>query len=322
MQKFLLNIILFLLFNIGVVFLIFFLPATPKSSQSLLFISKNKLELLKQTPGPRMVFIGGSNLSFGLSSQLIKDSLGLNPINMGIHASLGLNFMMSQYLNHANKGDIVVLIPEYQQYLDNLAEGTDGEELARMVFDVDLRNFFILNSKQRIQIFSTLPKILKSRFSLNEYLGYEFDFIYSKYVYNEFGDVNTKYLSHKKDFNPDESFNNSTVNHNLINGIIFFKDFLKKQEIPLFISFPGYQEVSFNHSQKKIIQIHSILKKNKFDIVGTPEMFRMHDTFMLNSPYHLNKLGVKHRTNLLINCIQTKYKNNMLTLYSRNCDGK
>lgn len=300
MQKFLQNLIRFLLFCIGVIVLIMCLPATPKSSQSLLFISKNKQELLKNTPGPRIVFIGGSNLSFGLNSQLIKDSLALNPINMGIHASLGLNFMISQYLYYAKKGDIVVLIPEYQQYLGELAEGTDGEELARIVFDVDFRNFFILSNTQRIQIISMLPKVIKSRFTPSDYFNYEFDFIYSKYVYNQFGDVDSKYLTQKRDFNSDESFNTSSINYKLLLEMINFKHTLKKQGAELFLSFPGYQEASFVKSEKKIAQIYAILKKNKFDLIGCPEMFSMNDSMILNSSYHLNKLGVYRRTNLFI----------------------
>jgi hypothetical protein len=301
MQKFLINLILFFLFSLVVIFLIVCLPATPKSSNSLLFISKNKLELLKKIQGPRIIFLGGSNLSFGLDSQLIKDSVGINPINMGLHASLGLNFMMLQYLGHAKKGDIVVLIPEYHQYLGNLSEGSDGEELARMVFDVDFHNFHNLNNKQRFHVFSSLPKIIKSRFTLGDYIGYEFDFIYSKYVYNQFGDIDSKYLIKKRDFKSEESFNNASINYYLFQKIVNFKNRLKKNGGQLIISFPGYQDTSYFKSIDKINEIYSVLNKKKFDLLGTPEMFRMNDSFMLNSPYHLNNLGVIKRTYLLIN---------------------
>jgi hypothetical protein len=306
MQKFLQNLFRFLLFCIGAIVLILCLPATPKSSHSLLFISKSKEELLKKIPGSRIIFLGGSNLSFGLDSKLIKDSLGINPINMGIHASLGLNFMMSQYLNYLKNGDIVILVPEYQQYLGDLADGTDGEELARMVFDVDFSNFSKLNTKQRILIFSMLPKVIKSRFTFGDYFNYQFDFIYSKYVYNQFGDVDSKYLTKKRNFNSDESFNTSLLNYKLLLELVNFKHLLKKKGVQLFLSFPCYQEDSFNKSEKKIAQIYAILKKYKFDLIGTPKMFRMHETMMLNTPYHLNYRGVWVRTNLLIKEIKKK----------------
>lgn len=304
MYRFLLNLVRFLIFSFGIIFIIILLPATPKSSNSLLFISTNKEKSLKNTQSPRIVFLGGSNLSFGLDSKLIKDSLHLNPVNMGIHASLGLKYMMSQYYKYKKKGDIVVLIPEYQQYFEDFAEGTDGEELARMIFDVDLKNYFNLNRNQRIQIFSSLPKILKSKFKLDEYFGYDFDFIYSRYVYNDYGDVDRKYLIKKRFFKPTNSFNNLSINYDLLFDIIEYQKFLKKKGIQLFISFPGYQVTSFNNSKEKISQLYTVLNYYMFDLIGTPETFRMHDTLMLNSPYHLNSHGVNRRTILLINLIK------------------
>jgi hypothetical protein len=309
MHSFLLNLGRFVLFCIAIIFLIIILPATPKSSNSLLFISKNKEVLLQKTETPRIIFLGGSNLSFGLDSKLLKDSLFKNPVNMGIHASLGLKYMMSQYLKYAKKGDVVVLVPEYQQYVGDFSEGTDGEELARIVFDVDINNFFLLNMNQRVQIFSNLPNILKSRLSFDEYLGYEFDFIYSRYVYNEFGDVDTKYLIQKRSFEPQESLNNANINYKLIGDIIQFKNNLKMKGIKLYISFPGYQDTSFNNSKNKIKQIHSILIKNNFEILGKPEVFSMEHKLMLNSPYHLNKNGVNRRTMLLINFLKHTDRN-------------
>jgi hypothetical protein len=300
MHNFLLNIFRFVLFGFVVIFLIISLPASPKSSNSLLFISKNKELLLQKKKGQRIIFLGGSNLSFGLNSKILKDSLGLNPVNMGLLASLGLKYMMSQYLKNAKKGDIVVLVPEYQQYLGDFSNGSDGEELARLVFDVDFKNLFILNTSQRFHVFSKLPKILRSRFSLDEYLWYDFDFIYSRYVYNNFGDVDGKYLTKKKNFKPYKSLNNDFINFNLINDIIHFRNSLKFKGIKFYISFPGYQETSYKNSSKKIIQIHSILRYKRFELIGKPEIFKMKEEYMLNSPYHLNKQGVNRRTQLLI----------------------
>ncbi len=291
------------MFCFGVIVLIVCLPATPKSSNSLLFISKNKEALLQKTKGSRIIFLGGSNLSFGLNSKLIKDSLGLNPINMGVHASLGLQFMMSQYLKNAKRGDIVILIPEYQQYLGDFSNGNEGEELARLIFDVDFKNLFSISTNQRFQIFTHLPKILKSRFDLGEYFGYQFDFIYSKYVYNEFGDIDSKYLTIKKSFVPHESLNNISLNFNLLRDIIHFRNILKMKGINLHISFPGYQETSFNRSRKKISEIYSILINNRFKLVGKPSVFIMPEKYILNSPYHLNRKGANQRTILLINSL-------------------
>jgi hypothetical protein len=284
------------------------LPATPKSSKSLLFTAKFKNTLLSCTHKPRIIFLGGSNLSFGLDGKTVNDSLQLHPINTGIHASLGLKFMLSNYLNYMKKGDVVVLVPEYHQYIDDFAYGADGEELARMVFDVDLRNLFLLNSKQLIYVCTKLPELIKSKLSVGNYIGYDFDFIYSKYVYNRFGDVASKFLTKKQLVSPDISLNINPINHRIIQDIVDFEKVLIKNGCKLFISFPGYQEASFNNSSAKIKTIYSLLKKKQIKLIGTPEMFKMKDSFILNTTYHLNNFGVKRRTNFLINGLKQKLK--------------
>ncbi len=301
MRRFFLKTTSFFLFSMGVILFIMCLPATPKSSKSLLFTAKFKNTLLRNTHKPRIIFLGGSNLSFGLDSKTVKDSLKLHPINTGIHASLGLKFMLSNYLNYMKKGDVVVLVPEYHQYIDDFAYGADGEELARMVFDVDLQNLFLLNSKQIIYVCTKLPELIKSKLSFRNYFGYDFDFIYSKYVYNSFGDVAAKFLTKKQLVSPDISFNKSPINHKIIQDIVDFEKVLMKNGCKLFVSFPGYQETSFNNSSTKIKQIYSLLKLKQIKLLGTPEIFKMNDSFILNSTYHLNTFGVKQRTQLLIN---------------------
>ena len=134
MKKFILRIlffffVLFLFFILGLI-----LPATPQATKSILFSKIAKDSLLKNVPSPRIIFIGGSNLNMGLNSQLIKDSLGLNPINTSITVNIGLIYMMDDMLKYIKKGDVVIAAPEYAQYYNKDAYG--GEPLLRIIFDV------------------------------------------------------------------------------------------------------------------------------------------------------------------------------------------
>ena len=49
-----------------------------------------KDRLIRSTPSPKIVLVGGSNLAFGIDSKKIEDSLGLRVVNMGLYAKLGL----------------------------------------------------------------------------------------------------------------------------------------------------------------------------------------------------------------------------------------
>ena len=169
MKKFLLKILLFFA-TMGIIFIIgISLPATPMAKNHVLFSKIKKDSLLKNVPSPRIVFVGGSNLVYGLNSQLFKDSLGLNSINTGSIATIGLSYMMDNTLPYIRTGDIVVISPEYQQFFGSFAYGSDG--LLRLIMDVDISGFENLRMQQWINITKNLPEYFVSKFDPNQYFN-------------------------------------------------------------------------------------------------------------------------------------------------------
>ena len=75
----------------------------------------DKERLLKEAPSPRLVLVGGSGLAFGIDSPTLEQALGgrYSVVNMGLHAGLGLDFMLNEALDGLREGDVVVLSPEY-----------------------------------------------------------------------------------------------------------------------------------------------------------------------------------------------------------------
>lgn len=74
----------------------------------------------------RLVIIGGSNARFGFHSRLLKDSLHLEPVNMGIHIGLGLNYMFDEVAPSLKTGDILLVSAEYPLLMD--IEAFSGDE--------------------------------------------------------------------------------------------------------------------------------------------------------------------------------------------------
>lgn len=64
----------------------------------------------------KMVFVGGSNLSYGLDSAVVERELKVHVVNMGLNAHLGLRFMLDEIKAELRPGDIVVLSPEYEVF--------------------------------------------------------------------------------------------------------------------------------------------------------------------------------------------------------------
>jgi hypothetical protein len=83
---------------------------------------------------------------------------------------------------------------------------------------------------------------------------------------------------------------------------------IREKGANLFISYPGYQDISFHNSYDAIKKVESEYKKAGFIILGSPERYMMNDSLMFDTPYHLCKKGVDIRTDLLISDLKTVAK--------------
>lgn len=77
---------------------------------------KHKVTLLEDTPGPRIILVGGSGAAFGVDSALVERELpGYSVVNFGMYAALGTTVMLDLSQPLIRAGDLVILIPEQQE---------------------------------------------------------------------------------------------------------------------------------------------------------------------------------------------------------------
>lgn len=83
-----------------------------------------KMSMLSK-PGRRaaVVLLGGSNVAFGYDSELLADSIGMPVVNAGLHASVGLKYIIDDCFQRLKRGDILVLSPEYGHFFGDMAYG-------------------------------------------------------------------------------------------------------------------------------------------------------------------------------------------------------
>jgi hypothetical protein len=86
-------------------------------AQHFLAASIDKEKLLRTQASPRLIFIGGSSMAFGVNSAEIAQACDRRPVNMGLHAALGLKFMLKETAPHIRSNDWVIVAPEYQQFV-------------------------------------------------------------------------------------------------------------------------------------------------------------------------------------------------------------
>jgi hypothetical protein len=304
MKKFLSKTFLYLSFPLFIFIAGLFLPATPKAKQSLLMSKFTKDSLFDNVQKPRIIFIGGSSMSLGLNSQVIKDSLGLNPINTGIHAGLGLFYMMEDAVTHIKKDDIIIVAPEYHQFYGNFAYG--GEELLRAVFDTSTFDVLLkLKFGQFKKMFGYIPKYAMSKFMPNQYFNLDKTDFYSKEAFNKYGDAVEHWdRVYSIPVEPFKQIEGGDFNNELIVAIDNFNKQVVEKGATVYFSFPPFEETSFANCKNQILHIENQMKSKNITIISKPENFTMNYEEIFDTPYHLNKKGVEKRTQLLIKDIE------------------
>ena len=88
-----------------------FVPET--SQQSLLYTLHYKLDLLRDTPGDRILIVGGSASEYGVRCETIQQATGRPTLCAGVTAYLGADFYLNMMDRYAREGDTVILMMEH-----------------------------------------------------------------------------------------------------------------------------------------------------------------------------------------------------------------
>jgi hypothetical protein len=295
MTKFLKKILYFSILLSCFVFLAILMPATPKAKSSHLFAKGFKDSLLVNTINPRIIFVGGSNIAFGINSKVIKDSLKINPINTGYNAGIGLSYMMSNVLDKVNNGDIIILSPEYQFFY---GQGLNGD-ISQLITLIDVPNGsnIKLSFNNYFHILKYIPEFTLSKYKITNYLidSKLSKGIYGKLSFNKFGDSFRHWkLENELGFN--YTIMEGGFDNQIISYILFMEKELQKKGASLFITFPGINKTSYLNNKSKINHVFKSLQKSDFNLIGKPSDYMYPDSLKFDSPYHPNKKGALLRT--------------------------
>ncbi|MFY0644666.1 MAG: hypothetical protein JXR19_09405 [Bacteroidia bacterium] len=293
MKRFVKTTFTFTILLFGIVTIAFLVPPTPRAATSLLFSKQFKDSLLIHESSPRMILVGGSNVSFGYNSQLIKDSLGYNPINTSIHASLGLVYMMNDVIDHVKADDIVILSSEYNQFFGHFAYG--GEELLRTVIDVDKSSLSQLSFRQLMNITPHLLKFTFSKLKLTEYFSVKQNKIYGKGSFNSYGDAIGHWGKSTRHYSPYETITVS-FNPDIISEIQEFNKRIRSVGATLLIVPPAVQQKTYDNLQENIGLLYSKLSETDIPYLSNHAEYAFTDSLTFNTPYHLTAEGTTLRT--------------------------
>jgi len=319
MKKFAIKISSFLiLILISFILLAFYFPnPNPNfpNQNSYLHSLIDKHNLLKKSKSPKIIFIGGSNLSFNLDSKRVADAYGIDVINMGVVAQFGIKYMTNEIKPFINDGDIVVVVPEYEHFFKMKWSLFNGRtSLLSAVLDVYPEGKKYLTIEQWLYLSRSIPKygLNKLRKFIQNYFNtmiFEIDdkntiineenSVYRRDAFNEYGDVTIHWNLENKEieFKPQEVYN---IDNNVILFLNDFYEFVVGRNANLYFMFPCYRETSYNYYINYINRLKNELNQLNFKILSTPERGKLADKYFFDSDYHLNREGINLWTIKLI----------------------
>jgi hypothetical protein len=260
-----------------------------------------KDEILSRAQSPRMIFIGGSNVAFGVDSELIANQLPYFPVNMGLDAGLGLDFSLNEIKDELRPGDIVVLSPEYEFFL-GLRSGQESS-LARVLEQRPANTQYLAVgnvttlSDHGFGFFHWVFMNARKRLDRKKITG-----PYSLSAFNEYGDA-VAHLDRRS--RPDkapamEAFQRTPLDDSTLGVLNRFRAFCQKRNVELYLSHPplpayyAERQSRLAEVEQKIYQRASIPVLDK-----QPDMFFPIDQFY-DTEYHLLRKARDIRTRHLI----------------------
>ncbi len=262
----------------------------------------DKDRLLRGTPSPKIVFVGASNLAFGLDSERVQSAMRLPVVNLGLHGGVGLKYMLDSTLPYVKKGDIVVLVPEYEEFF---GERHYGEAPLLNVLHLSREGWRHIDSFQQYRVIwryaltemkDTIHALYKRSSSSGK--------IYSRESFNRFGDV----VAHLKEKpRTIERYGVPLENEKFNDGVLadmkIFREYSEGNGAAVLILFPSIAESAFRMNHARIREVYDRIRTygGLGAILGsTPEDYVFPDNCFFDTAYHLTGTCRETRTDKVI----------------------
>ncbi|WP_455668285.1 hypothetical protein [Phocaeicola sp.] len=291
MKKFLINV--WLAGGMVVALLALLLIVVPQDKDAYLMAYNKKCLLLDSVPSPRIIFVGGSNLCFSLDSKRVKDSLHINVVNYGLHAGIGLKFMIDDVEQYVREGDVIVFAPEYEHFY-NCMYG-EAETIAPLMAYSHWGKWDLLNGRQVIQVMVGIPSILQQ-----DIVGFfpKKENVYRLSGINEYGDESKHWKLPDRTVAPGKP-----IKESLNEGFgYYFIEKIKRMEkkARVVIVPPVLRFTSYKVMEPQVIAVSCFLKESGHPFLVSAEHHVLPDSCAYDTKYHMNKNGVDRFTSLLI----------------------
>ncbi len=266
----------------------------------------DKDENFHRLQSPKITFVGGSNLAFGLDSQAVESQMAKPVVNLGLNSSLGLSFMLEQARSNIRAGDLIVLSPEVE-ILTNDVDGAGGSaELAAVFFVYPKSLKYVTSLRQLEPIFNSfrwlLAENLKILFSPKDYLERK-KTVYLRSGFNEHGDMTlhlNSICSYRCDADAEQT---AGLTSGLERSTLLLRKFNREVSLrgaKAIMLPPPYPACSFSIEMKMKKLYEEVSKSTGLIMLGSSDGYLFPESYFFDTKYHLNKQGREIRTHKVV----------------------
>ena len=268
-----------------------------------------KAALLRDTPGPRIILVGGSGVAFGADSALIERELGgVSVVNFGMYAALGTTVMLDLSEAYIREGDIVILIPEQQsQTLSDwfdpavMWQGLDGSfsllgDLPRDKLERLLGAFPSFAGEKAACFLSGEPPLPQG--------------VYARSSFNDRGDVVSALCGQNEmpggyDANTPIRFDRGMVSEAFIDRVRDYAAAIREKGGQLWYGFCPMNAAAVEATEAEIDDFYAYLRESlDIPLAGNPHDFILDAGWFYDTNFHPNTDGKTVYTRALIRAIK------------------
>ena len=306
MKRFIARLLLFAAFQLGVALVLF--STAVETNNRYLAATVDKHRRLMSAPSPKIVFVGGSGLAYGMDSEMVKKESGHNSVNMGMHDGLGLVFKLREIRGRLREGDVAVVSLEYTFFTEDYGVAGRHEGILEVVSAHPSHLVRVDFSPGRIKYFLDHGLSKACMYTRSIVFGMpRYDPPYHRWAYNEFGDV----VEHH-DMKPNTKRARSQATkfkfhvkmdriRNIATLLNEFSEYCKRRGVVVVMSYPPIPEIAFEKTSAQIANLDKIFREVlDFPILNSPEDVSFPIGCFFDSMYHLTQQGKNLRTKLLL----------------------
>lgn len=265
----------------------------------------------------KIVFIGGSNLAYGLDSKMVQQITGCPAVNMGMNGWFGVRYMLEEVKAHINPSDVVVLSFEH----DNIYKSVEGAAATHMaIIRAYPKVFTYLTLEQKIDALRSLPIIAHTKMmrllSLSLIRSKEIitgrsyevepivdmDKIESIKAMTPEGDI-IGHLGVEWPYRFEDAVvpENPKIDPHLVPLMRDFAEEMRGRGVPVIVSYTPVVDRVYERIQGDLVQLHALIKSSPPLIAPSPPgAFAYPKSNFFDTVYHLNKAGRGARTEKVV----------------------